>query len=130
MSLERALGRLVPLSDEEQRILREIEAHFEREDPKFVRGVTRSSLYQHAGRQLKFAVAGVVVGLLLMVALLGFNIVASLVIGFGLAFASSIWGYYAFRRMTRAGIDDFKGRSGWAKNLRSENLKRKFKNDD
>lgn len=126
-------GRVgVPLSEDEQRILENIEAQLEQEDPKFVREVSRTSVYTHAGRQLKLAIAGVVLGFLLMVVLLSISVPLSLVAGFGLAFTSAVWGYYAFRKMTKAGFDDLrrKSRGFWQRGMSTERLKRHFKNPD
>lgn len=122
----------MPLSEDEQRILANIEAQLEQDDPKFAREVSKTSVYTHAGRQLKLAIAGVAVGLLLMVVLLTYNVVLSLVLGFGLAFASAVWGYYAFRKMTKAGIDDLrrKSRGFWQRGMSTDRLKRHFRNDE
>jgi len=102
----------LPLSEEEQRILSEIEQHLSREDPKLAREVERSSVYAHAGRQLRWAIAGVVVGILLIPVFLALGSVPlALTFGFGIAFASGIWAYTAFRRMTQAGMNDLRRRS-------------------
>ncbi len=119
----------MPLSDEEQRILQAIEKQFHAEDPKLANEVAKTSIYRHTGRQLKLAIIGIVVGLLLMVILLAKSILFALV-GFGVAFASAVWAYYIFRRMTRAGLDDFrrKSRNFWARRSEHEHKRGPFGN--
>jgi hypothetical protein len=56
----------MPLSEHEQRILAEIERRLLEEDPKFAHQVG-SSFRAHLGRRLKLAVAGFVVGLIVVV---------------------------------------------------------------
>ena len=95
----------MPLSEEEQRILHEIERSFYESDPAFARGVKESpSVYQHAGRNLKWAAAGFVAGLVLLVV----SFASSLVLGLGLlGFATMLFSALAFernlRRVSRAG---------------------------
>ena len=57
----------MPLSEDEQRILKEIEANLSVTDPKLVQQVSDTTLYRHATRMIKWAVAGFVVGLLLLI---------------------------------------------------------------
>jgi hypothetical protein len=118
----------VPLNEDEQRILRQIEEQFYQDDPKLAREVSRTSVYTHTGRQLKWAIAGVAVGILLMPFFMVWHVALGLV-AFGIAFASGVWAYYSFRRMTQAGINDLRRRasSGWTKNLSSERLRRRFR---
>jgi hypothetical protein len=56
----------MPLSEHEQRILAEIERRLLEEDPKFAHQVG-SSFRAHLGRRLKVAVAGFVVGLIVVI---------------------------------------------------------------
>jgi hypothetical protein len=57
----------MPLSEHEQRILAEIERRLLEEDPKFAHQVG-SSFRAHLARRLKLAVAGFVLGLIVLVA--------------------------------------------------------------
>jgi hypothetical protein len=57
----------MPLSEEEQRILREIEANLSETDPGLVQQVSETTLYRHAARVIKWAIAGFVVGLVFMI---------------------------------------------------------------
>ena len=71
----------VPLSDEEQRILREIEAQLQT-DEKFANAVSSSGLYRHSARRVYGALVGVIVSLV--------AVVASLQIHFLIAFAAFV----------------------------------------
>ena len=57
----------MPLSEHEQRILAEIERRLLEEDPKFAHQVG-ASFRAHLARRLKLAVAGFVIGLIVLVA--------------------------------------------------------------
>jgi hypothetical protein len=67
----------MPLSEEEQRILREIEANLSATDPALVQQVSQTTLYRHAARAIKWATAGFLAGL----ALLLFTFTKLLVLG-------------------------------------------------
>jgi Protein of unknown function (DUF3040) len=56
----------MPLSEHEQRILAEIERRLLEEDPKFAHQVG-SSFRAHLGRRLKLAVAGFILGLIVVI---------------------------------------------------------------
>ena len=45
----------MPLSDEEQKILREIEAQLNATDPGLVEQVSRTTLYRHSARVIRWA---------------------------------------------------------------------------
>jgi predicted lipid-binding transport protein (Tim44 family) len=71
----------MPLSEHEQRILAEIERRLLEEDPKFAHQVG-SSFRAHLGRRLKLAVAGFILGLLVVISSTFFENVAIGVAGF------------------------------------------------
>ena len=77
----------MPLSEHEQRILAEIERRLLEEDPKFAHQVG-SSFRAHLGRRLKLAVAGFVVGLIIVISSTFFESVAVGVAGFVLMLAA------------------------------------------
>ncbi|MGI9121007.1 MAG: DUF3040 domain-containing protein [Acidimicrobiales bacterium] len=57
----------MPLSENEQRILQEIEQQLYDSDPELAREVSSTTIYRHAGRNLKWAGLGFVAGLAFMV---------------------------------------------------------------
>jgi DUF3040 family protein len=57
----------MPLSEEEQRILKEIEANLTATDPALVQQVSETTLYRHATRAIKWSVLGFLAGLAIMV---------------------------------------------------------------
>ena len=46
----------MPLSEDEQRILHQIEQQFYESDPEFARNVSQTTIYRHAFRNIKWAV--------------------------------------------------------------------------
>lgn len=68
----------MPLSEDEQRILQEIEAQFYATDPQLAQQVSETTLYRHAARSIKWAVLGFVVGFVVLVV----SFASSLVLGF------------------------------------------------
>ena len=95
----------MPLSEDEQRILQDIERSFYETDPKFARSVESSSLYRHAARNCKWAVAGFVLSLVvLLVSFIEFPIVGFA--GFlGMLAATAVF-VQNIRRISTAGIHD------------------------
>ena len=69
----------MPLSEDEQRILRQIEEQFYESDPKFAQHVGSASLYRHALRKVRWAVLGLVAGLVFLVATLQVHFLLSFV---------------------------------------------------
>src|SRR5215210_5604705 len=104
----------VPLSEDEQRILHEIERSFYENDPEFARGVSTATLNRHAGRNTKWSVAGFVVGLVLLITQLGTFWLAALgflaMLGSAFVFVSNL------RRMSRRGLANL------SRSLRSRNF--------
>jgi hypothetical protein len=56
----------VPLSEDEQRILSDIERRFHETDPEFAREVSESTIYRHAARVIRLATIAIVVGLVVL----------------------------------------------------------------
>ena len=56
----------MPLSEHEQRILDEMERRLAEEDPRLVEHVSRTDLYSHLARRIRFAVLGFIVGFVLI----------------------------------------------------------------
>lgn len=124
----------MPLSDDEQRILHQIEKEFYDSDPEFAREVSETTLYRHALRNIKWAVIVGVIGLV--------GVIAALQIHFGLAFAAFlvIFGCAVviernLRKMGKAGLRKVTGqvRSGQIKaNMGgfSERMRNRMRRDD
>ena len=91
----------MPLSEEEQRILSEIERRFYASDPKTAHQLSTTTLYRHAGRNCKWAAAGFVAGLAillvsfassLILGAIGFLIMLGSAFVFGPLGDSKVWG--------------------------------------
>jgi uncharacterized membrane protein len=124
----------VPLSDDEQRILHQIEKEFYDSDPEFAREVSETTLYRHALRNIKWAVIVGVIGLA--------GVIAALQTHFGLAFAAFLVIFVCavviernLRKMGKAGLRKVTGqvRSGQIKaNMGgfSERMRNRMRRDD
>jgi hypothetical protein len=94
----------MPLSEDEQRILQEIEANLSATDPGLVQQVSETTLYRHAARAIKWAVLGFVAGLALL--LFTFTRVLALgVVGFLIMLGCSLVIERNARKMGKAGFD-------------------------
>jgi hypothetical protein len=87
----------MPLSEEEQRVLREIERSFYENDPDFARQVSSKTLYKHAGRNLRWAALGFVAGLVLLVT----SFASYLILGIA-GFLAMLFSALIFERNLRA----------------------------
>ncbi len=61
----------MPLSEDEQRILSEIEQQLYQSDPALARDIADTTVYTHAYRNLKWSLLGFVVGLVALILTLG-----------------------------------------------------------
>lgn len=93
----------MPLSEDEQRILQEIERQFHADDPDFAHQVASTTLYRHAGRNLKWAALGFVVGVAFLIGTLA----VSYLLAFG-GFLVMLASAFVFERNIRK-----MGRAGW-----------------
>ena len=93
----------MPLSEDEQRILHEIEQQFYESDPAFAREVGKTSLYRHAGRNLKWAAVGFLLGFALLVVAFA----SSVLLGF-VGFLAMLASAFVFERNLRK-----MGKAGW-----------------
>ena len=124
----------VPLSEDEQRILQEIEKNFYDSDPEFAREVSEKTLYRHAGRNLKWAALGFVAGFTLLLASFASSVWLGGV-GFLAMFACAVVFERNLRKMGRAGLQSISEtmRTG---NLRDyfgdagKRIRRRFKPDE
>ena len=106
----------MPLSEDEQRILQQIEQDFYESDPEFAREVGETTLYRHSWRTIKIALVGVVLGAVVLVVALSMHYALSFV-GFLIVFASLIVIERHARKLGRAGLAQVTG------NMRSTNFR-------
>jgi len=97
-------GEIVPLSEDEQRILSEIEDHLYESDPELAREVSQTTIYTHAFRNLKWASFSFIVGATLMIALLSTSFVFSFV-GVLVMLVSLLWFFDNAQKLGRAGLE-------------------------
>ena len=121
-------------SDDEQRILHQIEKEFYDSDPEFAREVSETTLYRHALRSIKWAVIVGVAGII--------GVIATLQIHFGLAFVAFLAMFVCavviernLRKMGKAGFQKVTGqvRSGQMRaNIGglSERMRNRMRRDD
>lgn len=95
----------MPLSEDEQRILRQIEQQFYETDPQFAHEVGTTTLYRHGVRRLKLAAALFVVGLGVLVwMLVAGNALLAFLLGAGPMFAAALLFEANLRTLGRAGL--------------------------
>lgn len=99
----------MPLSENEQRLLDEIEKQLEAEDPKLASAVRSTDLRTVARRRTRYAAILFIVGLTILVggfvrpvSLAGIPIVG--VVGFLLMFAAAIYGFGQYKRASGADL--------------------------
>ena len=110
---------VVPLSEDEQRILLEIEQRLTEEDPDLVREVASTTVYTHALRNLKLATLLFVVGVVAMVWLLGTHAVLSFG-GFLIMLVAALVFERNARRLGKAGVQQL------TQNLRGGSVREYF----
>jgi hypothetical protein len=93
----------MPLSEDEQRILSQIEQQFYESDPAFAQSVSQNSLYRHAFRNIKWAALGLVAGLAFLLATLQVHVLVAFS-GFLVMLACAFVIERNARRMGKAGL--------------------------
>ena len=93
----------MPLSEDEQRILSEIESHLYESDPELAREVAETTVYTHAFRNIKWAALGLLAGVVLMVWLLSVSYLLSFG-GFIVMLVSLLFLERNARRVGKAGL--------------------------
>lgn len=86
----------MPLSEDEQRILQEIEAQLYESDPQLVQQVEETTVYRHGARMIKWGVLAFLAGLALLVAFFASN----LALGFA-GFLVMLWAAFLIERNVR-----------------------------
>jgi hypothetical protein len=105
----------MPLNEHEQKILEEIERQFYEEDPKLAQTVANATLESRQRRWHRLAVAGFVVGLVVMVVFLSSTALA--IAGFLVMLVSAGWITTEIRRK-QPGVKSSRVVEGWAERLR------------
>ncbi|MCB0987286.1 MAG: DUF3040 domain-containing protein [Microthrixaceae bacterium] len=96
----------MPLSEEEQRILQEIEQQFYADDPRLAGDIGRHSLYLESVSRMKRAALVFVVGVVILVATLATASPFPLAFGgFLVMLVAALWFERSLRRLGRAGMD-------------------------
>ena len=98
----------MPLSEEEQKILKEIEAQLNATDPALVEQVSRTTLYRHSARVIRWAALGFLGGLVLLVLTFAENLWAG-VIGFAVMLGCLLIIERNVRKLGKAGIASLTG---------------------
>ena len=100
----RMQGLAMPLSEDEQRILHQIEQQFYESDPAFAaQSVSQSTLYRHAFRRIKWSALMLVLGLVFLVFSLHIHFALAFV-GFLIMLAAAFIIEKNARAMGRAGL--------------------------
>jgi len=124
----------MPLSEDEQRILQEIEAQFYANDPQLAQQVSETTLYRHAARNIKWAALGFVVGFVVLLTSFASSLFFGFV-GFLAMLACAFVIVSNVRKMGKAGLESITA-SVKGKRLKNifgdagKNLRRPFRKDD
>lgn len=94
----------MPLSEDEQRILTEIEHQLRASDPDLARQVGETTVYSAPLRRTGLAVVGLVAGLAVTIFLLSAVNAFVALIGFGMMFASAFYLERNIRHLGRVGL--------------------------
>jgi len=97
---------LVPLSEDEQRILQQIEQQLYESDPAFAGEIRNHSFYAHHLRRMKWAGVTFVLGVVLLIAALWLVETTFLLAfaGFVVMLGSALWFEHNLRKLGRAGM--------------------------
>ena len=93
----------MPLSEDEQRILSEIEQQLYQSDPALARDIADTTIYSHAYRNLKWSLLGFVAGLVALILTLGTSYLLAFG-GFLVMLVSALAIERNARRLGRAGM--------------------------
>lgn len=93
----------MPLSEDEQRILSEIEAQLYETDPGLAKEVGSTTVYTHAFRNLRWATVGFLVGVGVLIFTLSISFLLSFV-GFLVMLGSALFFERNARRLGRVGL--------------------------
>jgi hypothetical protein len=98
----------MPLSENEQQILRQIEEDLSATDPKLAQQVSDTTLYRHTARLIRWSAVGFIAGLLLMVFTFTTTLVLG-VVGFLVMLGCALAIEQNVRKLGRAGLERLTG---------------------
>ncbi len=98
----------MPLSEDEQRILTEIEQQLYHEDPGLAHEVSSTTVFTHGFKHIRLAALGFVAGLALLLATLSTDYRIAFV-GFLVMLAAAWYGEKNLRRVGKAGLQQVTG---------------------
>jgi hypothetical protein len=121
----------VPLSEDEQRILSEIEQRLYESDPHLAREVSSTTVYTHAIRGMKWAALGFVAGIVILLVTLSVSAVLAFA-GFLVMLAAALVFERNARHLGKAGLAqitqrraDSRPNAGWL----SQRVRDRFRRD-
>ncbi len=94
----------MPLSEDEQRILSEIEQQLYETDPSLAHGIADTTVYSDAYRHLRRGILAFILGMVMMIATLAISVWLA-ALGVIVMFAAAVSIEANARRMGKAGID-------------------------
>lgn len=94
----------MPLNENEQRILAEIERQFHAQDPESAKRIGTTTLQRYLARNCKWAAAGFVVGLLILLAAFASSWILG-IFGFLVMVASAVVLIQNLHKMSRLGLE-------------------------
>ncbi len=98
----------MPLSEDEQRILTQIEQQLYQDDPGLAHEVSSTTVFTHGFKHIRLAALGFVVGLAVLLGTLSISYWFSFV-GFLIMLASAWYGEKNLRRVGKAGLQQVTG---------------------
>lgn len=113
----------MPLSEHEQRLLEQMERALYAEDPKFATALEGAGMRTHTRRRTGWAIAGFVVGVVLLMTGVMTQIIVVSVVGFLLMLAGAVMAVTGWRRSP--GNDRAAGGTGTARGGRAQRQPRR-----
>lgn len=127
--------RAVPLSEDEERILQDIEREFYENDPAIAKELGETTLYRHAWRNIKLSLLAFFLGLVILVWFLSGSYLVSFA-GFLVMLGAALVIERNARNMGKAGIQSMTNRLKDGSNLReylgnsSDKMRKRLKRDE
>ena len=103
--------RDMPLSDDEQKILSQIEQQLHETDPDLANEVATTTVYTHAARNIKWSVLGFIIGLAVIVLTLSTSFWLAF-LGFAIMLAAALYFEQNMRKLGKAGMNQLSMRVG------------------